>query len=382
MDGEDFSFDTPITDHTVLTARWAATAYAITYLHMDGVSHSNPASYTIESDAIALNAVNREGYDFGGWYTREDFTETSRVAGIAIAHGSTGAKTFYAKWTAITFGVNFNDNTQSNKTASQSFNYDQSQALMSNPFTNPGYTFEGWNTAADGTGTSYSDGETVRNLMGVTLYAQWEPIACSISYTLGAGGVGGNNSTSYTIETGDVVLNAPSTIHAGYQFLGWFSGDTQVIAITKGSTGNVELTAKWGHSGVFSLSYVGTSGSTSTYRITRTIPAGAVPNPNPQYVYYRTVNGTAIGGTAEAVHFNHVGGENVYKTFMKVTDNTDYNSNTSHVFDMKDYRVSASDLSYDQLRLYFIGTTNNTDRLYAGFTMNMREAMFVRARNE
>ncbi len=123
MDGEDFSFDTPITDHTVLTARWAATAYAITYLHMDGVSHSNPASYTIESDAIALNAVNREGYDFGGWYTREDFTETSRVAGIAIAHGSTGAKIFYAKWTAITFGVNFNDNTQSNKTASQSFTY-------------------------------------------------------------------------------------------------------------------------------------------------------------------------------------------------------------------------------------------------------------------
>lgn len=210
--------------------------------------------------------------------------------------------------------------------------------------------------------------------MGVTLYAQWEPIAYSISYTLGAGGAGGNNSTSYTIETGDVVLNAPGTIHAGYQFLGWFSGDTQVKAITKGSTGNVELTAKWGHSGVFSLSYVGTSGSTSTYRITRTIPAGAVPNPNPQYVYYRTVNGTAIGGTAEAVHFNHVGGENVYKTFMKVTDNTDYNSNTSHVFDMKDYRVSASDLSYDQLRLFFIGTTNNTDRLYAGFTMNMREA--------
>lgn len=323
-DGEGFSFDTPITDHTVLTASWAATAYAITYLHMDGVSHSNPASYTIESAAIALSAAFREGYDFGGWYTREDFAETSRVAGIAIAHGSTGAKTFYAKWTAITFGVNFNDNTQSNKTASQSFTYDRSQALMSNPFTNPGYTFEGWNTAADGAGTSYSDGETVRNLVGVTLYAQWEPIAYSISYTLGAGGVGGNNPTSYTVETGDVVLNAPSTIHAGYQFLGWFSGDTQIKAITKGSTGNVELTAKWGHSGVFSLSYVGTSGSTSTYRITRTIPAGAVPNPNPQYVYYRTVNGTAIGGTAEAVHFNHVGGENVYKTFTSADGSGSY----------------------------------------------------------
>lgn len=197
--------------------------------------------------------------------------------------------------------------------------------------------------------------------MGVTLYAQWESIAYSISYTLGAGDAGGNNSTSYTIETGDVVLNAPGTIHAGYQFLGWFSGNTQVKAITKGSTGNVELTAKWGHSGVFSLSYVGTSGSTSTYRITRTIPAGAVPNPNPQYVYYRTVNGTAIGGTAEAVHFNHVGGENVYKTFTSADGSGSYQD-----FTVTGENAYPTDYQHtDGVNCVAVGHTDGVSRYYS-----------------
>ena len=42
--------------------------------------------------------------------------------------------------------------------------------------TRTNYNFVGWNTAADGTGTSYSNGESVKNLAEsgeVTLYAQW-----------------------------------------------------------------------------------------------------------------------------------------------------------------------------------------------------------------
>ena len=36
------------------------------------------------------------------------------------------------------------------------------------------YNFAGWNTKADGTGTSYADGEAVTNLGNITLYAQWK----------------------------------------------------------------------------------------------------------------------------------------------------------------------------------------------------------------
>lgn len=46
--------------------------------------------------------------------------------------------------------------------------------LTTNTFTRDGYNFTGWNTAADGTGTSYADGATVNLTENTTFYAQWE----------------------------------------------------------------------------------------------------------------------------------------------------------------------------------------------------------------
>ena len=46
--------------------------------------------------------------------------------------------------------------------------------LTTNTFTREGYNFTGWNTVADGTGTSYADGATVNLTENTTLYAQWE----------------------------------------------------------------------------------------------------------------------------------------------------------------------------------------------------------------
>ena len=47
-------------------------------------------------------------------------------------------------------------------------------ALNANSFTREGYNFLNWNTAANGTGTSYADGATVNLTENTTLYAQWE----------------------------------------------------------------------------------------------------------------------------------------------------------------------------------------------------------------
>ena len=54
-----------------------------------------------------------------------------------------------------------------------------SQALPSNTFAWSGYDFTGWNTAANGGGTSYSDGATLTTTTAqagqtITLYAQWK----------------------------------------------------------------------------------------------------------------------------------------------------------------------------------------------------------------
>ncbi|MDH6537320.1 InlB B-repeat-containing protein [Aurantimicrobium minutum] len=46
-------------------------------------------------------------------------------------------------------------------------------ALTSNAFTRSGYTFAGWSTSADGSGTAYADGASYAFTSSTTLYAQW-----------------------------------------------------------------------------------------------------------------------------------------------------------------------------------------------------------------
>jgi hypothetical protein len=46
-------------------------------------------------------------------------------------------------------------------------------ALTPNAFTWPGYSFSGWNTAANGSGTAYPDGAIYPFTTNATLYAQW-----------------------------------------------------------------------------------------------------------------------------------------------------------------------------------------------------------------
>jgi len=46
-------------------------------------------------------------------------------------------------------------------------------ALSANAFTRTGYTFTGWNTAANATGTAYANGASYPFSASTTLYAQW-----------------------------------------------------------------------------------------------------------------------------------------------------------------------------------------------------------------
>lgn len=67
--------------------------------------------------------------------------------------------------------VTFDANGGSGSMAAQSGKSPAS--LDTNTFTRTGFTFAGWNTAADGSGTAYDDGEVYDFADSVTLYAQW-----------------------------------------------------------------------------------------------------------------------------------------------------------------------------------------------------------------
>ena len=71
--------------------------------------------------------------------------------------------------------------------------------MTPNGYTKPGYVFESWNTKPDGSGDSYQDKESVKNLTSkdgdtVILYAQWSPVTYNIVYK-------GNGATSGVDKT-------------------------------------------------------------------------------------------------------------------------------------------------------------------------------------
>jgi uncharacterized repeat protein (TIGR02543 family) len=68
-------------------------------------------------------------------------------------------------------------------------------ALTANAFTRTGYSFAGWNTAANGSGTAYADAASYSFSASVTLYAQWTAVTYAVTFeanfpagTTGGGG--------------------------------------------------------------------------------------------------------------------------------------------------------------------------------------------------
>ena len=106
-----------------------------------------------------------------------------------------------------------------------------------------GYIFDGW----------YSDAEFTNEVTEITvgstgnkeLYAKFLE-TYTITYKLNGGTNDDNNPATYTVETETITLADASK--DGFTFAGWYSDaefTNEVTEITVGSTGNVELWAKW-----------------------------------------------------------------------------------------------------------------------------------------
>ncbi len=75
---------------------------------------------------------------------------------------------------SLKYTVTFDANGGSGAMQSQIFRPGSMQALTANAFTREGYTFVSWNTVADASGTSYTDGQEITVVKDITLYAQWK----------------------------------------------------------------------------------------------------------------------------------------------------------------------------------------------------------------
>lgn len=178
-DGQSVTNVTNIPNTTVtLYAQWQTEDYNITY-NLDGgsVATSNPATYNIETTTFTLNNPTKDGYTFKGW-SGTDLTGDENST-VTITLGSTGDRTYTANYTPNTYYINFNANGGTGSMSPQTMTYGTAANLIPNSFEKSTYYFTEWNTEPDGSGESYSEGQSVNNLTTtngdtIDLYAQWE----------------------------------------------------------------------------------------------------------------------------------------------------------------------------------------------------------------
>ena len=146
-----------------------------------GTMSNSSHTYDVSKNLTAI-AYTKTGYRFSHWNTKADGTGTSytnqkSVKNLTSTHGAT--VNLYAQWVPNTYTVKYNGNNATGGTMSNSSHtYDVSKALNKNAYIRSGWKFMGWNAKADGSGTTYTDQQSVMNLTStheatVNLYAQW-----------------------------------------------------------------------------------------------------------------------------------------------------------------------------------------------------------------
>ena len=201
----------------------------ITFYKNDGSNTNTTQTVTTGvTSTLNPNTFTREGYIFSGWNTNSSGTGNNYSDGGSITPTTSTVK-LYAKWTPITYSIFYDANGGSGAMRDTTATYDTSITLRGNSFTREGYKFINWNTKRDGTGTSYSNKESVLNLTNqdgaiITLYAQWEEY--NVTYEI----------TGYTVDEVNKTISGISLSTAGSSYIDHFElGEGYTIDLNLGN---------------------------------------------------------------------------------------------------------------------------------------------------
>lgn len=223
------------------------TVYTIKYTVPNGATHSNITEYTVETDTIHLTDASAQGYEFLGWYVKENGVEQ------AISYVNTKTHLYdlevVGKFQAKVYNINYGGEGYTNNPNNRSvFTVNMPNLKLGAP-TKAGYQFLGWYTGPDGTGTPVDEIKCSTTFEDVTVYPYWSAIVYQITYVTYIEGFDENLlKHDYTVED-EFDFDTVSKI--GYTFKGWYnsaipSADDQAITgIKKGTTGNIIVYAQY-----------------------------------------------------------------------------------------------------------------------------------------
>ena len=172
-----------LSQNTTLYAVWMATSNITLKFSANGGSGApGPESKETDSSGTATFTVpqgkpTRSGYTFLGWATT-DKGSAEYDAGDTIELSQN--TTLYAVWEAVIYRIAYDVNGADSGAApndATEYIYGTKATLADNSggMALEGHIFGGWNTAANGSGTTYVPGSSLTIMGGLTLYAMWVP---------------------------------------------------------------------------------------------------------------------------------------------------------------------------------------------------------------
>jgi len=280
------------------------------------------------------------GYRFNGWYLngeKVDF-ETFKVNYDC---------TLVADWRPLQYTISFAADTG---VAAVSAEYGALRGLPV-PASREQYAFGGW---TDGAGNLFADadGKMLKPyslLHDVTLYPVWNAINYNITYK-GVEGLTNKNPSSYTSDSATIMLQSVS--RTGYEFIGWFNGDTPVSMIPAGSKGHLSLEARWKPI-TYTVTYLDTLGAslvglpTSFTVESNTMTLSDITVPNYTFKGWYKTNGQRVTAIAAGSHKDLV----LYARFAPEAYTVTY----KNLFDAVNvnpvsYTIEDADITLDSLK--------------------------------
>ena len=220
----------PAGDMTI-KAKWTANQYTVTFDSAGG-SACESKTVTYDQPYGTLPRPTKEGYTFTGWYDNNTLIYDTTL------YRTAGDKKLTAHWGIVSYTITYSVDNKILENVNDTREFGASLDKLYT-YTKTGYTVSEW-TQSDG-----SQPPTTMPARQVYLYATTTPISYTISYQLNGGTNAESNPASYTVESGEIKLAAPS--REGYTFQGWKSGTTTEMApvIAVGSIGSRSYEAVW-----------------------------------------------------------------------------------------------------------------------------------------
>ena len=303
--GTAFTATTSVTASITAYAQWAINSYSVTFDKNGGTTDANPSTKTAPYNGnigTLPTPPTRTGYTFAGWNTAADGSGTAFTATTSVA----ATITVYAQWTINTFTVTFDKNggTTGANPGTETAPYGGNVGTLPTPPAKTGYTFAGWNTATDGSGTAFTATTSITAIL--TVYAQWTINTYTVTFDKNGGSTDANPTSKTATYGGNIGSLPAAATKAGYTFTGWNTatdGSGTAFTATTSVTATITVYAQWTIN-TYTVTFDKNGGTTDASPTTKTAPygnsLGTLPTPPTRTGYTFASWNTAGDGTGAA----------------------------------------------------------------------------------